>query len=639
MRQRLLNLALIILILSLIIFTTSAPAHAAHALDNITTPAEMESFLNKIVSEQMKTGQIPGAVVSIVKDGRVFFAKGYGYSNLADQSPVIPTLTLFRIGSASKLFVWTSVMQLVEQGKLDLNADINTYLDFQIPATFSKPITMRNLLTHTPGFEESNIGLFVYSPDQLVSLGDYLKTHLPNRVFPPGEVGAYSNYGTALAGYIVERISGIPFDAFVEKNIFTPLGMNHSTFRQPLPAELSSGMAGGYNYIEGSYQQGKFELVQGYPAGSVSATADDMAKFMIAHLQNGFYDDIRILSESTAQDMHSLQESYDPRFKDGMAYGFIRWHVNGQVTLWHNGDTGLFHTGLHLLPDQNLGFFISNNGLNGGQLEDAVFKAFMDHYYPSPTSKKLTPPADAASRAAKYAGEYYSSRSDFTGIEKITNLLTPIQIATDDKGYVLFPSGNEMKKYVEVEPGLLQSVEDPWKQAALKVGSNGQFYLITPGPAALLKAFWYQSQIFHLSVLGISLLFFLLTLIGWLISFIRDRVKRQTHQPLLPRLARTSGVVFILLLVLFIGGIAGVLLNTDPISDIPLFVLEVPTILPLVLTIPLIMAVNGILILFFTPFIWIKRFWNFAGRLHYTLLMIAVLGMLWELVYWNFLKI
>ncbi|MCX6056886.1 MAG: serine hydrolase [Chloroflexi bacterium] len=127
----------------------------------------MEAFLDSLVSEQIKTDQIPGAVVTVVKGGQVFFAKGYGYSNVADQSPVSPTRTLFRIGSTTKLFVWTSVMQLVEQGKLDLNADINTYLDFQIPATFPKPVTMKDLLTHTPGFEESNVGLFVYTPERV----------------------------------------------------------------------------------------------------------------------------------------------------------------------------------------------------------------------------------------------------------------------------------------------------------------------------------------------------------------------------------------------------------------------------------------------------------------------------------------
>ena len=180
-------------------------------------------------------------------------------------------------------------MQLVEQGKLDLDTDVNSYLDFQIPKTYPEPITMKNLLTHTSGFEESNIGMLAWQPEQLTLLSDFLKAHIPARVFPPGMLGAYSNYGAALAGYIVERISGMPYAEYVEKNIFQPLGMRHSSLRQPLPMDLALDMAGGYKYMDGEYKQGEFELLQAYPAGSVSATGDDMAKFMIAHLQNGSY--------------------------------------------------------------------------------------------------------------------------------------------------------------------------------------------------------------------------------------------------------------------------------------------------------------------------------------------------------------
>jgi CubicO group peptidase (beta-lactamase class C family) len=634
----LINIQLVVALLFANVLSIATPVHAAAAANGMTTPQEMETFLDGLITAQMKADHVPGVVVTVVKNGQVFFIKGYGYSNVADQIPVSPERTLFRIGSTSKLFVWTAVMQLVDQGKLDLDADVNSYLDFKIPATYPEPIKMKDLLTHTPGFEESNVGLFVYTLDQLTSLGDFLKTHLPARVFPPGKIGAYSNYGAALAGYIVERISGMSFDEYAEKNIFAPLGMRHTTFRQPLPDELAPDTAGGYNYLDGKYKHGGFELVNGYPAGSVSSTAADMAKFMIAHLQNGSFGDVRILSNSTAQQMHGLLESFDPRFKDGMAYGFVRWHVNGQLTLWHNGDTSLFHTGLHLLPDQNLGFFISNNGFDGGQLESEVFQAFMDHYYPAQPVKTLMPLVGAASRATQYAGEYYSSRSDFTGLEKIVNIFSPIQISADANGYVLFPSGNEMKKYVEVEPGLLQSVENPWKQAALKSDSNGQFYLLTPGPAVLVKASWYQTQLFHLSILGLCMLVFLFTLLGWLISFIRAWRKRQP-QPLPLRLAQISGTVFIFLLLVFLAGVVYVVSQVDLVSNTPLFVLEVPTALPLVLAIPPIMVVTGILLLVFTLLTWVKRLWSFGGRLHYTLLTIAAWVMLWELVYWNFLKV
>lgn len=632
MRHRFVNILMTLILLSMTFLSNFTPVRAAPASEGITTSAEMESFLDGVINEQMKTNHIPGVTVSVVKDGETFFAKGYGYSNVADQLPVSTDRTLFRIGSVTKLFVATAVMQLVEQGKLDLDADVNSYLDFQIPATYSEPITLKNLLTHTPGFEESNIGMFVYNPEQLTSLGDFLKTHIPARVFPPGKVAAYSNYGAALAGYIVERVSGMPLTDYMEKNIFQPLGMNHSTPRQPLPADLAPDMAVGYNFADGQYIAGKFELVQGWPAGAISATGDDMAKFMIAHLQNGSHNGARILSEDTAQLMHN-PHPYDPNFKDGMAYGFVWKHTNGQLELWHNGGTFLFHTGLHLLPEQSVGFFISANGTGAANLEDDVFQAFMDHYFPF-QSQTPTPPADMASRAAQYTGEYYSSRSNFTGIEKVINLLSPVAISVDSEGYVLF-SGE--RKYVEVEPGVLQGLQNPWQRIVLKTDEGGQIYLLSGG-AALIKAAWYQTQAFHLSVLGLSLLVLIITLIGWTIASITRRVKKVQPQPQLPRLAHASGVIFTVLLIAFLVGLVALLSSTPPAFGVPWFLLEVSTGLPYVLAIPFVMVVAGIGMLVFAVLSWVKRFWNLGGRLHYTLLTISAWAMIFELVCWNFLK-
>ncbi len=191
------------------------------------TAQDVEAFLDGIVPLQLEHDDIAGATISIVKDGKLLLAKGYGYADIEKKKPVSAEETLFRPGSVSKLFTWTAVMQLVEQGKLDLDRDVNTYLDFKIPDAFGRPITLKNLLTHTPGFEEAIKDLFAVgseSPD----LGKYLKTHIPKRIYPPGTVPAYSNYGAALAGYIVERVSGRPFNDYIEESIFKPLG--HDSF-------------------------------------------------------------------------------------------------------------------------------------------------------------------------------------------------------------------------------------------------------------------------------------------------------------------------------------------------------------------------------------------------------------------------
>ena len=267
------------------------------------------------------------------------------------EKPVLAEETLFRPGSVSKLFTWTAVMQLAEQGRLDLDRDVNGYLDFKIPDAYGQPITLKNLLTHTAGFEEQVKDLFTPGPAS-PDLGDYVKTHIPERIFPPGTTPAYSNYGTALAGYVIERVSGRPFNQYIEENIFRPLGMTRSTFAQPLPPPLAPLMSNGYQLA--SDEPHPFETVGAFPAGSLSSTATDMARFIAAHLQGGQLNDARILRPETVSLMHSRLFALDPA-ANAMAYGFYEESRNGHRIIGHAGDTLYFHSDLHLIPDAGVG--------------------------------------------------------------------------------------------------------------------------------------------------------------------------------------------------------------------------------------------------------------------------------------------
>ena len=263
------------------------------------TKVDVDTWLDGFLPYALSTADIPGAVVTVVKDGQLLTARGFGYADREKRTPVDPDRTLFRPGSVSKLITWTAVMQQVEQGKLDLDKDINTYLDFKIPDYDGKPITLRQVMTHTAGFEEAIKGLIFSDPAHLLPLGDYLKRWTPQRVFAPGTTPAYSNWATSLAGYAVERVSGETFDDYCDKHIFAPLGMTNSTMRQPLPAAMTGQMASGYK--PGQDDPGKFEIVGPAPAGSLSSTGTDMAKFMIANLDGGK----GLLSPETAAMMHN----------------------------------------------------------------------------------------------------------------------------------------------------------------------------------------------------------------------------------------------------------------------------------------------------------------------------------------------
>ena len=284
----------------------------------------------------------------MVKDGQVIAARGYGYADIAKRKPVDPARTLFRPGSVSKLVTWTAVMQQVEAGKLDLDHDVNAYLDFTIPPRNGKPITLRQIMTHTAGFEEVLKNIIFYDPQQNMSLEAYLKAWVPTRVYDAGTTPDYSNWATALAAYIVQRTSGIPFDTYVEQRIFAPLGMKNSSFRQPLPAALRGRQCNRLSERASAAPKG-FEIVGPAPPGALSSTGFDMARFMIAHLDQGR----GILKPETAAMMHdSPLDKVNPVSLipplNRMELGFFETNINGREVIAHLGDTNEFHTSLHL---------------------------------------------------------------------------------------------------------------------------------------------------------------------------------------------------------------------------------------------------------------------------------------------------
>ena len=380
-------------------------------------PNELEAFVDGVLGVMLDQDHSVGAVVSVVKDGRVFFAKGYGHADLETQSPVDPTTTLFRIGSVSKLFVWTSVMQLVEQGRLDLDADVNDYLDFEIPATYEQPITLNHIMAHAAGFEDRVVELFGNEPEDVRPLGTLLAEQIPARVRPPGDISSYSNHATGLAAYVVERVSGTDWIDYSERNIQQPLGMRFTTFRQPLPEHLAAHMSSGYSGQVGSFEQEAFEFVPLAPVGAAAASATDMARFMIAHLQLGLFEDQRILSERTARLMQSDHYRMDPAV-NAMAHGFMVLSQNGQRIIGHGGNTFWFHTMLALFPEHDLGVFVSFNSAGGAAATMPFIDAFVDRYFPEVDGVPSAPEA-FADRAARFTGYYRPNRYSHTSITKL----------------------------------------------------------------------------------------------------------------------------------------------------------------------------------------------------------------------------
>lgn len=543
------------------------------------TRIDVESWLDGFMPYALQRGDIAGSVVVVVKDGEVLLQKGYGYADVAARKPVDPQRTLFRAGSVSKLFTWTAVMQLVEQGKLDLDRDINTYLDFTIPARDGEPITLRNLMTHTPGFEEQLKELIAADTSRIIPLDALLKRWTPQRIFPAGHTPAYSNYGAALAGYIVARTSGLSFDDYIDRHILEPLGMEHSSFRQPLPQQLQADMSQGYAVASGPPQP--YELVGLAPAGSLAATGADMARFMIAHLGNGAYATATILKPGTAKQMHDTALTIIPPL-NRMLLGFYEANYNGHRIIAHGGDTQWFHSDLNLYIDEGVGVYVSFNstGKEGaaGAVRTALFEQFGDRYLPGPTPDGTVDAAAAAAHAATIAGRYESSRRVQSSFMSLLNLAGAVQVLANDDNTIsvslLRGLNGEVLKWREIAPHLWRQVGGKDLLAAEVV--DGRVVRFSASPFSPIMVFepipWWRSPAWLLPLLVVGSGALLLTSVFWPVTAIVRRRYRASlgltgPELLAYRWSRIAVVAVLITLLAWGGTIAAMMSNYSLLSS------------------------------------------------------------------------
>jgi CubicO group peptidase (beta-lactamase class C family) len=593
------------------------------------TAEDVGAFLDGIVPLQLAQQDIAGAAVSIVKDGKLLFAKGYGYADAAQKKPVVPDETLFRPGSVSKLFTWTAVMQLNEQGKLDLDRDVNDYLDFKIPEAYGQPVTLKNIMTHTAGFEEQVKDLFTYDQPN-PNLGDYVKNHIPKRIFPPGKIPAYSNYATTLAGYIVERVSGQPFAEYIEQNIFKPLGMTRSTFLQPLPPELAPLMSKGY--ILASDEAKPFESIGPFPAGSMSSSAADMAKFMLAHLQEGRAGDAQILKPETARLMHSRLFALDPAAK-AMAYGFYEETSNNHRIIGHGGDTVLFHSDLHLILDAGVGFFISYNSAGRGQISprNVLWEAFLDRYFPYAPPDH--PTLDTAKTdAAAVSGTYMISRRGEGSFVKLLALLGQAKVAANEDGTIsvsaLTETNGKPKRWREVAPMTFRDVNGE-DVLVFKPDDSGQMQIALPYPFMIFQrvGLWENGSLL-LTVAGISLFVMLLTLVLWFVAWlVRRHYGRQLElTPWEWRLRLLVRIVFAINLIFIV---AFLVFGVQVSSHYELLSDSGNNWLRLIQIIGVIGAIGTLVVFANAVYSWLNKGDRIWGKLQATIFALACLGFLW----------
>jgi CubicO group peptidase (beta-lactamase class C family) len=506
------------------------------------------------------------------------------------------------------------------------------YLDFDLPDNFTEPIRIIDLMNHTPGFEDRMIGLFVTDQKWQQSLKESVSRDIPRRVRPPGVEVSYSNYGTMLAGYIVQRISGMPYEAYVEAYILDPLGMDHSTFRQPLPPELADDMATGYAYRDGAYVPQAFEIINGAPAGALSTTAADMLRFFRAYLNDGELKGARILKEETVRRMRQTTFRHDPR-ANGIAHGFFEIGSEEVRGYGHGGDTILFHSISGYLPEQNLAYFVSTNSASGMQLTRTLGERFFGEFFPSPTGAELAAQAGVEPDLREYTGIFAMNRrpeSDPTQIIGAVTLVNP-GITEDGRGLriasMLDPEGSV---YVPVARDIFQQEDGRARIVFLRdEAGKVQSLYANEMPAFLFsRPPWIEHPLVSLIVISLGLLLLVTGLIapptGLLTLIPRLRSKPAESGGTSRLLALWSARVylaFIFVQVILIASLGDIFyVPVGPVHAIPLY----------------LAAGAAAVVLVSAVLIWRSGVFRRLGRLHYSAFALTQALLVAWLGYWGF---
>lgn len=602
-------------------------------------PQELQALLDSFFVEQLREMHIPGAVFILVRNGKVFFQKGYGFADFENHVPVVPEKTEFRVASISKLVTATAVMQLCDRGLIDLDDDINGYLKaFKLDYTFDKPITFRHLLTHTSGLDRQPVGMYTHDKDTPVPLGQCLASHIPAQIAAPGERLNYSNYGMALAGYLVQEISGTPFAQYVEQNIFHPLGMQNSSF-EPRP-ELNPNTAVSYDYKDGKLTRASLDHLNLLPAGGLISTACDMARFLTAHLQNGRYENARILQEATARKMHQQQFTFHASLP-GWDCGFYEASYNHHRVLMHSGNGRGCSSLLLLVPDQNLGFFVAYNRWVP-EVHEKLIKTFFDHYYPVFGNGALPKMSDHSNGDLKrFCGTYryldYPQKSVFKAT-LLTGKSEEYRITANEDGTLNAFSA----RWHEVEPLLFQKV-DSEEYFAFRPDQDGQvthIFMLKDMPYVFEKLGPLETKSMQDALVEIFKLIFASGVLFLPIVFLIGRLQgvtepaesnnvpaRKSYMPFL-----TAGLIFIVCIFnLFF------LMEMNIFFDKNIFIYGIPDRTVAALGIPLLTAALAVILAAFSFRVWKRHYWSLFSRIHYTLVTLTSLTFILFLNYWNLL--
>jgi CubicO group peptidase (beta-lactamase class C family) len=582
--------------------------------------------IDRLAADWLETQQVPGLVIALVRGRRPLHVKAYGVADLGSRVPMDPELSLVHASSLATPLTATALLQLADAGLMDLGTDVDSYLEsLRIPSTFPEPVTSRQLLVHTAGFDSRIIGRQVHDPKELIPLKDYLSSRMPRRIRPPGEVSIYSEHGYALAGLLIEEISGSPFDAYMHDNIFLPLDMGRSTF--DWSQELASSLATGYGLAGTSLEPVLRDLRQTVPASMLVTTASDSARWMLALLNEGTFEGQRILSSESSSLILSQQFTHHPSMA-GRSFGLREGDRYEPSELFQAGSSSGFSSAVVLVPKWRLGLFVAaNRQISVWGLIDALLQPFVGR---ASTPEPPEPELDADSPSG-VAGYYREAGVSQNSIEKLATLIRQDRCSESPEGDLVLRS----RRFRPAEEPMLYRAVESGEPLALVAGEAKTWYLAFSW-GLMEKVSWFESRPVQLALWILFAAIFLAASTWPTSRFPRSQAVLTPTDAFLPRwplLCATVAALFHLTFLITLAATLAWALGEGAQS----LAFGVPIAIRLVLCLPLVGAALTVPTLLGVARAWQIRSWTFGHRLRLTLTLVTLLLFLPFLHSWNML--
>jgi CubicO group peptidase (beta-lactamase class C family) len=601
-------------------------------------------FIDPQVRDLMDDLHVPGAVLAVVHDGRVVYLRGYGLSDVERRIAVDPRRTAFAIASVTKLFTATAVLQLWERGALELNRAVRTYVPgTPVGPTGDRQLTVADLLTHAGGFDELWVGIAAADAAVAPPLDEVVTSRAPTRVLPPGTISSYSNYAMTLAGAAAATAAATPYEALVRTQILGPLGMTATTFDRDL---LQTGGAGDAAGVARSYTwDDGFRLLQqqvfaSAPAGGLYATAADMARFMLAHLQEGTLGPARILEPATVELMHGRRFANGDTVP-GYSYGFAEHFLENRRGIEHTGDFNGFSATVFLVPDEDLGIFVAANAGRGRLCQEVVERLMAQFYRDRDQLGRPQAPERLTAGLEQFVGAYRPVRHAHDTLDKWLEFSpdSDLIVTREPEGVLVIDD----TRYAQIEPLAFRELyDDTWVDFARDTG--GEVAFVFRGTLAFERLDWWETYVNQRRFIILFVGVFGLTALAWALAplmslawhapgWVRRLLAHQpfaARDPAPARVARAVAGTVAALDLAFLAVIAWTLTGRSVQYGVPSW-------LTATLVVPIVAAALTAGMAGMSVAAWSRRWWTITGRLLYCLLTLAAVFFVWFVAYWNLL--